>query len=50
MLLQAHGETEGVGFSDPTGMQRKATDTEDEAEQNVHEAVPDQYTLAAAQS
>lgn len=42
--------TEGVGYSDPTGMQRKAADAEDGMGEDIHEAVPEHYTLVAAEA
>ena len=43
--------TEGVGYSDPVGLQQQPGDDEDEeAGQMVSGAVPPQYTLELAQA
>ena len=49
-MLQAFGVTEGVGYSDPHGVQRKSTEADIEEHGDHEEHVPAHYTLEAAQA
>lgn len=49
-VLQAHGVTEGVGFSDPSGLQQPGADEDSESPQEAPSQVPAHYTLQLAQT